>query len=119
MKGEMSTLQPLELWTSFKANRNVAGLDTCLRRATLYPAELRVQRGSFSRLARHRQWRQRPTIETACPPRRLAAKRRPILILAGRHRPVDPWNYSGQAANGGRIPSCFGEECSLRRGWYC
>jgi hypothetical protein len=34
MKGEISTLQPLELWTSFKANRNVAGLDTCLRRAS-------------------------------------------------------------------------------------
>ena len=29
--------------------------DLCLRRATLYPAELRVQRVSFSRLARGRQ----------------------------------------------------------------
>ena len=30
-------------------------LDTCLRRATLYPAELRVRERSFSRLARGRQ----------------------------------------------------------------
>src|SRR5882757_9695421 len=29
--------------------------DLCLRRATLYPAELRVQWGSFSRLVWHRQ----------------------------------------------------------------
>ena len=27
--------QPLELWTSFKPNRNITGLDTCLRRATI------------------------------------------------------------------------------------
>src|SRR5258708_17434121 len=31
--------QPLELWTSFKPNRNITGLDTCLRRATVRRAD--------------------------------------------------------------------------------
>jgi len=43
--------QVFEFKTSFKLLFCSNWVDTCLRRATLYPAELRVREGSFSRLA--------------------------------------------------------------------
>jgi hypothetical protein len=48
-------LQPTETRCLFPRPSKPNSIDISLRRATLYPAELRVQWSSFSRLVRHRQ----------------------------------------------------------------
>src|SRR5579862_659636 len=69
--------------------------DLCLRRATLYPAELRVRCASFSRLARHRQWPREAPPWPRYQHFGAFRERQPILILSDGRRPVAPKRREG------------------------
>src|ERR1700727_316643 len=91
--------------------------DLCLRRATLYPAELRVHRGSFSRLAEHRQWRQRTVNrDDDLPASPIGGEATADLDFVGRTSSSSPWNCSRQAANGAKFCRASMRNAPLRRG---